>query len=167
MKNCKTCNKIKDLSEFHKSSKAKDGRQSSCVECQSEYVAAWQKENADKTAAAGKRFKESNPQKYKDIHAKANSKWKKENPGKWNAIAANYRAAKLQATPSWLTTQHLEEIEEFYILAQELAWLNNGEIFDVDHIVPLQGKNLSGLHVPWNLQLLPKSINRSKKNKAA
>jgi 5-methylcytosine-specific restriction endonuclease McrA len=92
--------------------------------------------------------------------------YKVNNRTKINAIAAKRRAALLNATPLWLTEQHNKDIEEFYILAQELAWLNqDGQPFHVDHIIPLQGVNCSGLHVPWNLQLLHPSINLSKKNK--
>ena len=92
-------------------------------------------------------------------------RYTKENRSKVNAIKAKYRAARHNATPDWLTREHLKEIEEFYILAKELAWLNGGEILQVDHIVPLQGKDVCGLHVPWNLQILTKAENVKKFNK--
>jgi 5-methylcytosine-specific restriction endonuclease McrA len=96
---------------------------------------------------------------------KANvAKWQKANPGKVNATNAKRRAAKLNATPYWLTKEQLLEIQSYYDTAKELQWLSE-EPLEVDHIVPLQGENVSGLHVPWNLQILPESLNCSKGNK--
>lgn len=92
--------------------------------------------------------------------------WNASNRHIINAISAKRRAALLNATPPWLTQEHMKEIEEFYLLAQELAWLNdNGKPFHVDHIIPLQGEGVCGLHVPWNLQLLPALVNIRKSNK--
>ena len=34
--------------------------------------------------------------------------------------------------------------------------------FEVDHIIPLHGNNVSGLHVPWNLKVIFKTVNRAK-----
>ena len=73
-------------------------------------------------------------------------------------------ASKLKCTPPWLTEDQLKQIESYCSLAKELQWLSE-EPLEVDHIVPLQGENVSGLHVPWNLQILPKSLNCSKGNK--
>ena len=67
------------------------------------------------------------------------------------------RAAKINRTPKWLSKDQLQEIE--------LIYRNCPEGYTVDHIVPLRGKNISGLHVPWNLQYLTKSENSKKSNK--
>lgn len=91
-------------------------------------------------------------------------RWYKNNPDKICAQAAKRRAAKLQRTPSWLTKEHFEEIDAFYKQAEILRKLT-GEDWHVDHKVPLRGKKVSGLHVPWNLQLLPANENLRKTNK--
>ncbi len=89
----------------------------------------------------------------------------KKRPDKVAAKAAKRRSAKQKATPPWLTKEHFEEIQEFYTLAKELQWLFEGEKIHVDHIIPLKGRNVCGLHVPWNLQLLPAKKNLKKSNK--
>jgi 5-methylcytosine-specific restriction endonuclease McrA len=86
------------------------------------------------------------------------AKYIRNNRAKYNAYLANYRATKLQATPKWLTKEQLLEIETIYKKAKKL----NKE---VDHIIPLRGNNVCGLHVPWNLQLLTRQQNASKSNK--
>lgn len=90
-------------------------------------------------------------------------KWSKANPDKVRAQVARRRAAKLFRTPSWFTDGHLFEMECVYRYADALTSL--GLKYEVDHIVPLQGKNVSGFHVPWNLQVITMSQNRSKGNK--
>ena len=84
-----------------------------------------------------------------------NGKYFKTEKGKttMNAINAKRRAAKLQRTPAWAD---LEAIRQFY------AGCPKG--YEVDHIVPLQGVNVSGLHVLNNLQYLTKSENSSTGN---
>ena len=68
-----------------------------------------------------------------------------------------------QATPSWLSELDQLIIKEIYHLAV-LRSEALGVDFDVDHIIPLHGTTVSGLHVPSNLQLLPRSQNIRKKN---
>lgn len=58
------------------------------------------------------------------------------------------------AMPKWV---NIDEIAEFYA--------NCPEGYHVDHIMPLDGENFSGLHVIWNLQYLPAAENVSKSNK--
>ena len=73
------------------------------------------------------------------------------------AKVAKYKAAKLQRIPVWMTKDELKMMRFFYIKCPEG--------FDVDHIVPLQGENVSGLHVLSNLQYLTKEENGRKANK--
>ena len=69
------------------------------------------------------------------------------------------RAYKGKATPKWLS-----EIQRFEMY---LMYKNRPQGFHVDHIIPLQGKEVTGLHVPWNLQYLPAADNIRKGNKVA
>lgn len=78
--------------------------------------------------------------------------------------AAVQRAALEHRTPLWLTTEQKLEIESIYYLAIRLEE-ETGIKHHVDHITPLKGKNISGLHVPWNLQVITAKKNLSKGNK--
>ena len=77
---------------------------------------------------------------------------------------ARYRASTLKRMPKWLTATDKWMIKEAYHIAT-LRTKATGIIWEVDHIIPLQGKTVSGLHVPTNLQLMIKSENCSKGNK--
>ena len=80
------------------------------------------------------------------------------------AYEANRRAIKLQRTPKWVDSEELWLIKEAYALAA-LRTKQFGFNWHVDHIVPLQGRYVSGLHVPGNLQVIPGVDNISKCNK--
>ena len=88
--------------------------------------------------------------------------WKKENQGYVKANNAKRRADKELRTPSWCD---LYKVQKFYEMA---AWLNSvhgPNTWHVDHVIPLKGKLVSGLHVHNNLQLLPAAENIMKNNK--
>lgn len=105
-------------------------------------------------------WRRGNPEK-----AKANvSDWQKINRARCREISRRYTLAKRNSAPSWLNEQQKEEIRTFYWLAIDLRSVT-GEEYHVDHIVPLQGKNICGLHVPWNLQILPSDLNIAKRNR--
>jgi len=86
------------------------------------------------------------------------------NKHKYMAKYAKRRAKKLKATPHWLTKEQLLLIENIYEQAKKLE-KETGIKYHVDHIIPLQGENVCGLHVPWNLQILTAKENLSKNNK--
>jgi hypothetical protein len=89
--------------------------------------------------------------------------WKKENPGKVRADTVKRRAAKINRTPAWLTDDDFWMIEQAYELAALRTKLF-GFSWHVDHVIPLQGKLVSGLHVPANLQVIPGFENVCKAN---
>lgn len=91
--------------------------------------------------------------------------WARDNRDKCNAIKAKRRAAELRAMPPWYPDEH-EEICKLYRRARQLS-NETGIPHHVDHIVPLQGKNVSGLHCLANLQILTAQENFRKSNSYA
>ena len=91
------------------------------------------------------------------------SAWYQNNKDKASAYQSKRRAYRLKATPAWLTQSHLDEIQKYYTFRSNVSGVI-GKDYEVDHIVPLKGKNVCGLHVPWNLQVITKESNRSKSN---
>ncbi len=101
-----------------------------------------------------------NPEKVK-LYAK---RVKQNNKGKVNFYTAKRRYAKLQRTPHWLTADEHWMIKEAYDLSA-LRTKMFGFSWHVDHVIPLQGEKVSGLHVPTNLQVIPGTDNDVKGNK--
>ena len=100
-----------------------------------------------------------NPERIKEIHNKRN----RANPARRNLLTANYRSAKDNRTPAWLTEVDYERIANVYKLATLQSKIT-GTTWHVDHIIPLRGKYVSGLHVPSNLQAIPGVDNVRKNN---
>jgi len=102
-------------------------------------------------------------QENRDAIAEAKKAWRKENPELASAHAASRRARKKQAQPPWLTEEHINQIKAEYKNSKRMKKLTGIE-HHVDHIVPLKGENVCGLHVPWNLQVIPAKHNLEKHN---
>jgi hypothetical protein len=173
MKLCTACNTTKPFEAFSKQASAKDGLQRQCKACKAAYLAAWQRANPERVAAYDRACRERNLDAAKAREAKwraankdkvttKNAKWYKENPAASNAKCAKRRAAKLRATPPWAD---LSSIKKVYERAETLKAL--GFDVSVDHIVPLNGEGVCGLHVAYNLQVVLASDNSRKKNHAA
>lgn len=104
-------------------------------------------------------FMENNPHKEKEYSKKYRDTEKGKVSGRYRA--AKRRAAKLNATPEWANK---EAIKKIYQDCNDIQWLSE-EFLEVDHIVPLQGKDVCGLHIATNLQILTRTENREKSNK--
>jgi len=122
-----------------------------CKEC------AYEKRNVYETSEAYVAWKAKNKKKVA-------TNWQKRNKGTVNANTRKYQASKLQRTPSWLSEFDILKMKCLYQVAA-MRSSESGEEWHVDHIVPLQGKTVSGLHVPWNLRVVSRFENRSKGNK--
>lgn len=90
--------------------------------------------------------------------------WQKNNPDAVRLKAANRRAKKDCATPSWLSDFDKLKMKCTYQVAA-MRTHESGQEWHVDHIIPLRGKLVSGLHVPWNLQVITKEENLKKLNR--
>lgn len=110
-----------------------------------ERVKLWVLANPEKMKAAIKARFDKDPQKFIDRAAH---------------YAAKYRAAKLQATPPWAD---LEKIKSIYIESSQKTRIT-GQQYSVDHVVPLRGKTVCGLHVHYNLRIILLVENQQKFN---
>ena len=77
------------------------------------------------------------------------------------------KAAKkrhLRSMYTKLADTHKQAMQETYELMRKINEWAGYTLVHVDHIVPINGQNISGLHVPWNLQIMNAAINQSKSN---
>jgi len=122
-------------------------------------VKRWQEANPEKVKIAAKAWVKANPEKVK---AKT-KRYIQKHPAEYTARAVANVAKRANRVPKWLTINDKWMMREAYKLAK-LRTSMFGFIWEVDHIIPLRGKYVSGLHVPTNLQVIPKTENREKRN---
>ncbi len=161
-----------------------------CVQCAKDAATAWNRSNPKKHVIHNKNYAARHPEKValnsknwrvnnsdrvkknNSIWQAANwnkylgisSEWKKKNRAHVNAKSKQRKLSQAQRTPRWLTEQDFVDIKKFYLLADELSRAY-GFPWHVDHIAPLNGRTVSGLHVVSNLQVIPGSENSRKGNR--
>ncbi|MGH7975002.1 MAG: HNH endonuclease signature motif containing protein [bacterium] len=119
-----------------------------CRLCQNEYYKRYYLDHQEKRAARNSQYY----QDHKQEKAKYNKQWCDNNRGK----VAQYQIKNKTNRNLRIPKFGQDGIVEFYD--------NRPEGYEVDHIVPLQGKLVSGLHVSWNLRYLTPHDNRVKYN---
>lgn len=172
-KQCAKCKQMLPVSNFYANCKAPDKLAYSCKSCANSYVRKWARDNREKAYSYQKRSRSKKPEHYKakdDTWRKANPraavektmKWAANNPGTKLAANARRRAGKVKATPLWAD---LDKIKQLYKLAALWNKIWPEDPVHVDHIIPLKGKYVTGLHVETNLQIIRAADNIQKSNK--
>lgn len=161
-KSCCSCKNVKPIEDFPKNKNKPDGLHDECKTCKRKRGKSYYNRDKEAILSRNKKWRDENPEKV----VERSRDYYESNKLDFFVRVAKRRAVKLNATPEWLDQEQHQEIKDFYWLAKDLTAVS-GESYHVDHIVPLQGDNVCGLHVPWNLQILPADINLSKGNRYA
>ena len=128
---------------------------------QPEKFRAWYKTDYDKNKEVYKARAKAWSKLNRDKCNKSVSNWSKNNPDKNAAKRAKRRSKELNATPVWAD---FAVIGTIYSEAKMMTD-TTGAPYEVDHVIPLQNKNICGLHVEANLQVITRDSNRVKSNK--
>lgn len=160
-KTCNTCGLKKSVNDFYKqTSRGLFGVRGSCKTCDGVKKKAYREDNKNRISMAKKADYDEN----RSRHLSQKREYRQANKGKINHLVALRKKVIKTRTPKWLNTFDKLKIQCIYSVAAMLT-RENKEPWHVDHIIPLQGKNVSGLHVPSNLWFIPGKQNISKKNK--
>jgi hypothetical protein len=135
-----------------------------CSECLSNYQKTYIANNKEQVQKRNAEYHQEYRKDKKDLLLEQSKAWHKNNRARSNALSKKRKTGKLKRTPPWLSEHQLFLMECRYSIAKMLSKYGC-EPWEVDHIVPLQGNKVCGLHVPWNLQVIPASENRKKGNK--
>ena len=154
-----------------------------------EYAREYRKRNKEKLAVEAKERYQANREKYlgrkkkyyqenreeirekqrkyldenKEKVLQSNRQWRKNNPDKARENDVRCRYRRYNARPAWLTIEQQKQINTIYKRCRQMT-IETCIQYHLDHIIPIHGKTVCGLHVPENLQILTASENCSKRN---
>lgn len=186
---CRKCGAEKPIEEFPKNCKMPDGRLNACKPCEYARVKKWRNLNKERVKFLQDRWRKDNPEQFKRHLVKYQNKtfekrtaarraryeknrekelaqchtYQKGNTEYQSRKNATRRAAHVNATPEWLNSIQKAQMTEFYEISKAKT-IQTGIRHHVDHNVPLRGKTVSGLHVPWNMKVLTGVENNRKFN---
>ena len=173
MKNCTQCGERKPFEMFHRKAESSDGRRAMCKSCIAEKTREYRELNPETVAASKKRWSRLNPEKTLE-YAKAyrerrgargsgkayTADVRDRNPDLYARLMAKWakrRADRARATPRWFEA---EKVIAIYRQAGRMR--KAGHDVHVDHIYPLRGSTVCGLHVHTNLRIIGASENLAK-----
>lgn len=169
---CSCCKEVKPIAEFGKWSRSKDGYRYSCKSCRkleskdryerkSDQIKKSSKDWYNNNVEYAKQYRKSYYANQYREEAISNAKeWKRNNPGKVNYYTQTRRANIKQRTPAWADMCEIKKIYEECDRITKMTGIQH----HVDHIVPLQGEIVSGLHIHTNLQIITATENYVKNN---
>jgi hypothetical protein len=153
MKQCSKCSLLKELSEFN----TKHGKPISyCKTCCSIIAKEYRVKNKEKEQLRHTRYwlATKGSENQKDRNSRKCKTYRETHPEIFRLSAANRRCEQLQATPKWSDPLEIKRI-----------YLHCPMGHHVDHIIPIKGELVCGLHVSNNLQYLLAEENLKKSNK--
>jgi hypothetical protein len=165
IKKCPKCGMHKATILFGSDKNRPDGLRPWCKECHNAGNKKWRlsrstyykdrhKQDPDRRKKYDQKYKDNNPGYFKNYY--------EANKFAFVGYVSKRRKRAACATPEWADKEKMRLI---YRIASNLNRFNGYEKYHVDHIVPLQGKTVSGLHVHNNLRIIPAKKNKEKKNK--